>query len=524
MRGLLLSTLTAVYLFGAAEEGGNILSEVAKLRQKYEECRAGQNTVLGIDPKLHTQCEKDRDESKGKVRGYASRIASLEGLVQQNTKELSRLKKRNTEIERELSQKKGIIQSLEKTVNTRDKKYREEAARNEILTAQSNTAKVSRIERQSLTNALTKAKFEVERLEQLVSKTTKERTRLEKELTEARAQADKYRNVRPVSVPNVQEVKTVAVSSDQSGKVKALQDELAKANVLIVQLQNNASKALPKEKIVTKIVEPTDKIVALQRELSAAQTTIANLKNNSSKTIVKEKIVEKVVYKDRPVVQEKIVTRVVEPTEKINALQRELSAAQATIANLKNSSSKTILKEKIVEKVVYKERPVEKIVEKVVYKDRPVVQEKIVTKIVEPTEKLKALQDKLAQSEAQIAKLKAQPQKLTVPKAPKSAPQNDIAQTNLKKSSAVAVLKAPAVSAPAVKKGTSSAYRMAANAPIYNAPGGHQVDTWEERRSFTAGNPSNGWVHITGYFVNRVWQSTAEGENLWVKESDVIRR
>lgn len=538
MRGLLLSTLTAVYLFGAAEEGGNILSEVAKLRQKYEECRAGQNTVLGIDPKLHTQCEKDRDESKGKVRGYASRIASLEGLVQQNTKELFRLKKRNTEIERELSQKKGIIQSLEKTVNTRDKKYREEAARNEILTAQSNTAKVSRIERQSLTNALTKAKFEVERLEQLVSKTTKERTRLEKELTEARAQADKYRNVRPVSVPNVQEVKTVAVSSDQSGKVKALQDELAKANVLIVQLQNNASKALPKEKIVTKIVEPTDKIAALQRELSAAQTTIANLKNNSSKSIAKEKIVEKVVYKerpvekivekivykDRPVVQEKIVTRVVEPTEKINALQRELLAAQATIANLKNSSSKTIVKEKIVEKVVYKERPVEKIVEKVVYKDRPVVQEKIVTKIVEPTEKLKALQDKLAQSEAQIAKLKAQPQKLTVPKAPKSAPQNDIAQPNLKKSSAVAVLKAPAVSAPAVKKGTSSAYRMAANAPIYNAPGGHQVDTWEERRSFTAGNPSNGWVHITGYFVNRVWQSTAEGENLWVKESDVIRR
>lgn len=65
---------------------------------------------------------------------------------------------------------------------------------------------------------------------------------------------------------------------------------------------------------------------------------------------------------------------------------------------------------------------------------------------------------------------------------------------------------------------------MATDAPIYNAPGGRQIDTWEAKRSFTAGNPSGGWVHITGYFVNRVWQSTKDDENLYVKESDVIRR
>jgi len=102
-------------------------------------------------------------------------------------------------------------------------------------------------------------------------------------------------------------------------------------------------------------------------------------------------------------------------------------------------------------------------------------------------------------------------QKLTPPKTTKM-----VASKELKAPAAV-------VSTP-VKQGKSSAYRMASNAPIYNAPGGSVVDTWEERRSFTAGNPSGGWVHITGYFVNRVWQRTAEGENLYVRESDVIRR
>jgi hypothetical protein len=72
------------------------------------------------------------------------------------------------------------------------------------------------------------------------------------------------------------------------------------------------------------------------------------------------------------------------------------------------------------------------------------------------------------------------------------------------------------------KKSGPSAYRMATNAPVYNAPGGSVVDTWEEKRSFTSGTTANGWVKITGYFVNRVW--TSAERDLWVKESDVIRR
>ncbi|MDQ1298215.1 MAG: hypothetical protein QG558_754 [Campylobacterota bacterium] len=65
---------------------------------------------------------------------------------------------------------------------------------------------------------------------------------------------------------------------------------------------------------------------------------------------------------------------------------------------------------------------------------------------------------------------------------------------------------------------------MAKDAAVYSSPNGKAIDTWEARRSFTGSAASNGWIHITGYFVNRVFQAAGEGESLWVKESDVIRR
>lgn len=110
---------------------------------------------------------------------------------------------------------------------------------------------------------------------------------------------------------------------------------------------------------------------------------------------------------------------------------------------------------------------------KIVYIDRPVVQEKIVTKTVESTEQIKSLQRNLA-------------------------------------------------AAPITKKSAPSAYHMATNATVYSMPNGTKVDTWESGRSFTSGTSRDGWVKITGYFVNRVWQ--AASEELWVKESDVIKR
>jgi len=531
MRVFVISALTALYLYGAGGDTQGILNEVAKLRQKYEECRQGQSAVVGVEPKQYEQCESERKSATGKIKGYQSRIANLENEIKVAGDELLKLKKRNDAVERELSQKKGVIASLETTLTSRDKKYREAVALNEALNAETNKIKVSRIERQKLTNSLVSTKNEVERLQSLMAKSQKERSQLERQLTDAKAQIDRIRHERVAPVKETKEVQKVVASSDQNGQIKALQDELKKANALILQLQNTPAPSAPKEKIVTKVVEPTDKIVALQRELAIAQSTIINLKNNAntakSQTIVEkvvykdrpvEKIVEKVVYKERPAEKTKVITKVVEPTDKIIALQRELAAAQSTIVNLKNNANtaksqtiveKVIYKDRPVEKVVYKERPVEKIVEKVIYKDRPVVQEKIVTKVVEPTEKIKALEAKLAKYEKQSS----QTQKLPPPKltriAAETASESNMAKTQSSSSPS--------------KKG-ASAYRMAVNAPIYNAPGGRQIDTWENRRSFTAGAPEGEWVHITGYFVNRVWQPTQENEHLWVRLSDVIRR
>ena len=458
MKTFLLSLIAAGYLYGAAEESHTVLSDVAKLRQKYEECR--QNQAQDTNPK---------------IKGYQTRISHLEAQIKDNVAEIKRLKTRTKEIEQELSRKKGVIQSLEKTLTSRDEQFRAAVSRNEQLSKEANAIKVGKIERENLTKALAKAKEEAARLQNDLKKSSP--AGLRKDLDEARMQITQLRKELAAAQP-LRSKTTVAAG--ESEKVKALQRELDKAHTAISQLQNTPQPI--KEKVLTKVVEPTEKLAALQRELNAARTEIANLKHGAPKQIVKEKIVEKVVYKDHPV---------------------DKGAP------------------KVVEKVVYKDRIVTQ--EKVVYKDRPVIQEKAVIKTVESTEKIKALQAKLAQAEVQIAKLKtaapaAQPKRTVIAAA---AVRNTPLQT---KAPSVQPAKKAASPSPAHKKSGSSAYRMASNASIYNAPGGAPVDTWETRRSFTAGEPSGGWVHITGYFVNRVWQPTREDEHLWVRESDVIRR
>ncbi|KFN38949.1 MAG: hypothetical protein JU82_09375 [Sulfuricurvum sp. MLSB] len=456
MKTFLLSLIAAGYLYGAAEESHAVLGDVAKLRQKYEECRQNK-------------------DANPKIKGYQTRISNLEAQIKDNVTQIKQLKTRTKEIEQELSRKKGVIQSLEKTLTSRDEQFRAAVSRNEQLSKEANAIKVGKIERENLTKALAKAKEEAARLQNDLKKSSP--AGLRKDLDEARMQITQLRKQLAAAQPL--RAKTT-VATGESEKVKALQRELDKAHTAIAQLQNAPRPV--NEKVVTKVVEPTEKLAALQRELNAARAEIANLKHGAPKQIVKEKIVEKVVYKDRSV---------------------EKGAP------------------KVVEKVVYKDRIVMQ--EKVVYKDRPVIQEKIVTKTVESTEKIKALQAKLTQAEAQIAKLKtaapaAHPKRTVIAAA---AVRNTPSQT---KAPSVQTAKKAAAPSPAPKKSGSSAYRMASNASIYNAPGGAPVDTWEARRSFTAGEPSGGWVHITGYFVNRVWQPTREDEHLWVRESDVIRR
>ncbi len=500
MKTFFLSLVCAGYLYGASEDPQKIISEVANLRQKYEECRQSQDT-----------------NAEQRIKGYQKRIAVLEGKIKESTAEIARLQKQNQITEQELGRKKGIIQSLEKTLTSRDEQYRASVARNEQLTKEANAVKVGKIERENLTKALAKAKEEAARLQNDLKKSSPEKIR--KELDDARTQIAKLRS----DLASAQSLKPA--SSGESDKIKALQNELANANATILQMQKTA----PKEKIVTKVVEPTEKVIAMQNELNAARAEIVNLKNSRSAPVVKEKIVEKVVYRDRPV--EKIVTKTVESSARITSLESELASARATIEKLKHTPAS---KEKIVEKVVYKDRvlPQEKVVyrdkpvEKIVYRDRPVIQEKIVTKTIEPTEKINALQDKLSSAESQIAKLKAELAASRSRTASTAAVVPVVTKAAAKPAVAVSAVNAKSTQLPSEtpKKTKSSAYRMASEAPIYNAPGGAQVDRWEARRSFTAGAPSGGWVHITGYFVNRVWQPTRDDEHLWVRESDVIRR
>ena len=482
MKTLFASLIAAGYLYGAAGETQAVLGDVAKLRQKYEECRQAQ-------------------EANPKIKGYQTRIARLEAQIKENTQQLKTLQQRNREIEQEIGRKKGVIQSLEKTLTSRDEQLRSVSERSERLAKEANAVKVGKIERENLTKALAKAKEQVRLLENDLKKSSA--ALLRKEAADARVEIARLRKELAAAHAAAKPAASAAAAVEPQ-RVQALQLELEKANAAIARLQASPAR----EKIVTKVVEPTEKLASLQRELTAARAEIANLKASKAVPAQPVKVVEKVVYRDRPV--EKIVTKTTEPTEKIKALQAELATAKSTIEKLKKAPS-------VKEKVVYKDRIVTQ--EKVVYRDRPV--EKIVTKTAETPQQVKALQSRLAQADAQIAKLKAD---LSAAQSRKTAvaavPARDARP--LAKSTSTEPSKA-AASAPK-KGGKSSAYRMAVNGSIYNAPGGSVVDTWEARRSFTAGEPSGGWVRITGYFVNRVWQPTRPDENLWVRESDVIRR
>lgn len=537
MKTILLSLSAAALLSGAANETQSILSEVGKLRQKYEECRAGQSVIEGVDPKKYQQCTLHKADLERKVKGYQTRIAALEGELRNESAQLATLQKKSQALSQEIGQKKGVIKSLEQTLSSRDRAYREADARSKNLVSQLHTQKVSLQEREMLKNALLKSKEELALVQKELKGGSSSVLKIREELQTAQATIAQLKANALKGKPTVP---TVTKPVEPTDKIHALQAQLNAANRTIAQLQNAPSKVQVHEKIVTKVVEPTEKLQSLQRELSAAQSAIAHLKAAGAKVVYKDRIVtqEKIVYKDRPVAQEKIVekvvykdrpvekivTKTVQSTEKIEALQRELASARSLISTLKNAP-KVVVKEKIVEKVVYKDRPVvqEKIVEKVVYKDRPVIQEKVVEKVVYKDRPVEKVVYKEIQPPKQPAKtvlkaetVKGQPHK-------KAAPASLTAEEQKRRQAdKVALEQERQKNAP--KKGTSAAYRMNVNAPVYNAPNGRQVDTWEERRSFTAGNPSGGWVHITGYFVNRVWQATREDEHLWVKESDTIRR
>ena len=68
----------------------------------------------------------------------------------------------------------------------------------------------------------------------------------------------------------------------------------------------------------------------------------------------------------------------------------------------------------------------------------------------------------------------------------------------------------------------SHTYRMRVEAKIYNAINGDFIETWEEQTSFTSNLSKDGWIMITGYFINKKWVK-AKAE-IWVKAEDTLKR
>ncbi len=437
MRVIVASLVCASYLF--ANNINSVIEDVSKLRQKYDEC-VRQNEALLLPSAKDDNYNKEINRLKEMIKTRVNTIDSLEA--------------ENKTIKKELTQKQGVITSLERSLTAKDEQLRKALADSQQYKKSSHNETISKAEREQLRKALLEAKSEKEKLEKSMGKNSKDVIALEGELKGAKSEIDR------------------------------LKKEIASLK--------QAPKATPATSVVEKIVYKDnpktleyDKLIkSLQSELTTAEITIKNLRSSQSSTkepvekiVYVDKPIEKIIYRDKPV--EKIVEKVVyknSDNSRLKELEQELKVAKLTISRLENIKKSP---EKIVEKVVYKD----KIIEKVVYRDKP------------------------EQAQASIA-----PKQAIIKTPPQTAPKPAVVSNNIvsSKPTAVATTTKP------------SAYRMAKDAPIYSAPNGSVVDSWEERRSFTSGTSTTGWVKITGYFVDRVWQRA--DEELWVKESDVIKR
>jgi hypothetical protein len=391
----------------------------------------------------------------------------------------------------ECSQKESMIQSLEQSLVSKDRAYREAVEHNKRLVSQNHAAKVSQEERKMLQRALLQTKEELAKTQKAlknagVTKTIyKDKPVVQEKIVEKIVYRDN---------PTANQIASAGVAKPVEKivyKDKIVEKIVYRDNPSVVK--SVEPKIIYKDKIVEKIVYRDNPSVA---------------KSVEPKIVYKDKIVEKIVYKDKIIYRDKVVAS--EPCE-----------------------PKIVYKDKIVEKIVYKEKPAstkvvepkvvykDKIVEKVVYKERPASQEKTVEKAVDkdkPIEKTKVAAKTTLKAPAIVSKT-----------APVKISQNDqnqrqIDKLALERERQLSALKTPiAVKLDTVvKKGSPSAYRFASNAGVYNGINGTKIDMWEQGRSFTSGTSSSGWVKITGYFVNRVWQPAEE--EMWVKESDVIRR
>ncbi|MDX1295150.1 MAG: hypothetical protein R3302_02715 [Sulfurimonadaceae bacterium] len=67
------------------------------------------------------------------------------------------------------------------------------------------------------------------------------------------------------------------------------------------------------------------------------------------------------------------------------------------------------------------------------------------------------------------------------------------------------------------------AFRVTEDSDIYDAPDGKVIERWEAKTSFTSNQKRDGWVRITGYFVEGKWRPSRD-RTLWVREALTLKR
>ncbi|WP_373035453.1 hypothetical protein [Sulfurimonas sp.] len=63
----------------------------------------------------------------------------------------------------------------------------------------------------------------------------------------------------------------------------------------------------------------------------------------------------------------------------------------------------------------------------------------------------------------------------------------------------------------------AATFHLIADAFIYDAPNGRQIDSWTEKTSFTSTKKTTNWIKITGHFINRKWVKAKK--EMWIENT-----
>lgn len=68
----------------------------------------------------------------------------------------------------------------------------------------------------------------------------------------------------------------------------------------------------------------------------------------------------------------------------------------------------------------------------------------------------------------------------------------------------------------------ASTFRLKKESGVYDGVEGREIDRWDALTSFTSSMMQDGWIRITGYFVNKKW--TKASKEMWVRATDAFKR